>query len=102
MTSSRARPRKAAVTKRTVADHGDTVLLAPGKHGMLDGTLLEMVENLIADQVALTSNLDNLFQVGHVKVAHPPAQDLALTLQQLEGRNGVLQRVRTAPVQEIT
>ena len=47
---------KIAVPERAVADHGDIVRFAPRQHGVLDRALLQMVEYLIARDVALTSD----------------------------------------------
>src|ERR1700680_922518 len=48
--------RKVAVTERTVGGYCNGVALAPGKHGVFDRTLLQMIENLIASEAILAGN----------------------------------------------
>src|SRR5215207_3373045 len=72
------RPGKAPVTERAVGHDGDVVALAPGEHAVLDGPLIEMVEDLIAGQPAIAGDLPDLFEVRHVEVAHSPGEDLSL------------------------
>ena len=88
--SSCARTRKAPVTKWAVGNHSDTVLLTPRNYGVLDRPLPQMVEDLIADETVLTSNLPDRFQVGHIEVAHAPCENLSLALKLLEGRDRLL------------
>ncbi len=95
------RAREIPVAERAVGDHRDAVGLAPGDHRMLDGSLPEVVEDLVAREAALPGDLAGLLQVGHVEIAHAPGKDLPGLPERLEGREGLLQRVRTPPVQEI-
>ena len=64
------------MAERAVGDHRDAVSLAPGDHRVLDGSLLEVVEDLVAREAALPGDLAGLLQVGHVEVAHAPGEDL--------------------------
>jgi hypothetical protein len=41
----RARTWKVSMTERAVGNHGNIVLLTPRQHSVLDGALLQMVEN---------------------------------------------------------
>ena len=50
------RPRKIIMAEGTVGNHGDAVLFAPGDHTVLDRALLQMVENLVAREVAIAGN----------------------------------------------
>src|SRR6478752_3110103 len=59
------RPREIPVAERAVGDHRDAVSLAPGDHRMLDGSLPEMVEDLVASEAALPGDLAGLLQVGY-------------------------------------
>ena len=85
-----------AVTERAVGDDGDSVLFAPGEHGVLDGAFLEMVEDLVAGDAALAGDLQGLLQVGLIEIAHAPGQDLPLAPKLLEGRDRLLQRIPPA------
>ena len=79
--------------ERRVADYSDAVLLTPGEDSMFDGTLLQMIENLIADKTIIAGDLPGFFKIRHIEVADPPGEDLALKVKLLEGLEGVLQRV---------
>ena len=48
----RRAPRKIVVAERAVGDDGDAVPLAPRDHGVLDRALLQMVEHLVAGDLA--------------------------------------------------
>ena len=96
------RPRKIIMAEGTVGNHGYAVLFAPGDHAMLDGALLQMVENLVAREMAITGNSPDGFEFTDVEVADAPGQDLSITLELLEGSDRVLQRILTRPVQKVT
>ena len=49
-------PGKSPVAERAVGDHGDAVRLAPGEHRVLDGALLQVVEDLVAGEAALAGD----------------------------------------------
>ena len=93
--------RKAAVAERAVIDDRHTVLLAPRDHPVLDAALGEMVEHLVAGDMAVAGDLPHLFEVAGGEIADPPAEDLALVLQFLERGDGLLERVRPAPMQQV-
>ena len=97
----RARVGEAAMAERAVGNHRDAMVLAPGQHGVLDRALLQMVEDLVAGDPALAAGFPGGIEVGHVEVADAPGQDLALLAEPLEAREGVLERVRAGPVQEV-
>ena len=90
-----------AVAERAVGDDRDSVLLAPGEHGVLDGAFLEMVEDLVAGDAACAGDPQGFHQVGIIEIAHAPGQDLPFAPKLLEGRECLLQRVVTPPVQEV-
>ena len=73
-TASRARPREASRAEGAIADDGHVPLLTPRDHGVLDRPLLEVVEDLITGDVAVTGDRPRLFEVGHVEVAHAQAR----------------------------
>ena len=99
--AGRGRAGKPAVAEGAVGDDGDVVLLAPGDDRMLDGALLEMIEHLVAGDLALADDVERLVEIVGVEIADAPGQDLAGLLQLLEGGEGVLQRIAAAPVQQV-
>jgi hypothetical protein len=84
-----------------VAHDGDTVLLAPGNHGMLDRPVLQMVEHLVAGDSAFAGDAHGFVEVGYVEIANAPRADFSVALKPLEARDRLLQRMRTAPVQQV-
>jgi len=56
---------------------------------------------LVAGRVTLAGNPADLLEVGHIEVADAPAEDLAVPLQLLKTRNGLLERIFTPPVEQI-
>ncbi len=92
---------KIAVPEWTVGGDRETVLLAPGDHGMFDRSLLQMIEHLIAGNARVASDTDTLFKIRHVEVAHAPGEYFALLPEFLESRESVFQRMRSAPVQQV-
>lgn len=96
-----ARCRKLPMTKRAVGDHGDIVPLTPGNNGMLNRTLLQMVENLIASEVTLASDLNHSLKVRHIEVADAPGRDFPGVFELLKGGDCFPQRVTTRPVEEV-
>ena len=90
------------MAERAVGDDRDAVLLAPGDHGVLDGALLEMVEDLVAGDAALRRRSRRASsRSGIIEIAHAPGEDLPFAPKLLEGRERLLQRVVTPPVQEV-
>src|SRR5579864_8405 len=87
--------------KRAVSYHGYAMLFAPWQHMVFDGSLFQMIENLIARHAVFASDGRDFFKIWHVEVAHAPGNDLSLLLQLLESANRTLQRMRSAPMQEI-
>src|SRR5262245_3903423 len=55
-----------------VCDHRDPVRRAPGNHGVLDSALLQIVEDLVADNAAFPGDREGLLQIALVEVADPP------------------------------
>src|SRR5687767_14996040 len=79
----------------------DAVLLTVRNDGVLDGPLLEVVEDLVADHLALSGDLERVREPLLVEVAHAPGADLARVPQLFERGERVRQRVRSFPVQEV-
>ena len=69
---------------------------------MLDGALLQMIEHLIAGDLALAGNIKHFIEIVAIEIADAPGADFAGADQFLERGNGFRQRIRSAPVQQIT
>jgi hypothetical protein len=71
---------------------------------MLDRSLLQVIENLIADELMLADIpdcLQSLIEVCFLKVANAPGENLAFAKKLIEGGEGIFQRIATAPMQQI-
>src|ERR1700722_14918936 len=84
---------KIAMPKRTVGRHRDTIFLAPRKDRMFNGPLLQAVEHLIASTHDVFVGRFQIFEIKYVEVADAPGQYLAVTLQALKCRYGLLKRM---------
>ena len=95
--------RKAPMAEGAVGGDGDAAPLAPRQHGVFDGALFEMIEDLIAGEAPfpLPRDRKGLFEVARIEIADAPGQSLALAPQLLEPRDRIREPVRTAPMQEI-
>src|SRR6202035_5173009 len=63
---------KIIMTERRIGDHGRAVQLAPWDHRMLDRALLQMVEHLVAGDLAPAGNRQHLVEVAGVEIADAP------------------------------
>jgi hypothetical protein len=90
-----------AAAEGRVAHHRDAVLLAPGQHGVLDGPLVQVVEDLIARDPVRPRDGEGAVEILDVEVADAPGQDLARPAQVLEARDRLRQRVLARPVQQV-
>src|ERR1700727_737349 len=68
---------------------------------MFDRAFLQMIEYLIADNARFAGNLQCLFKIRYVEVAHAIGKYLALCTEGLKRRKRVFQRMRAAPVQQV-
>jgi hypothetical protein len=68
---------KAPVAERAVGDDRRIVTFAPRDDFMLDRPFLEMVEDLVAGDLARTGEIKRLIEIGNVEVADAPGEDLA-------------------------
>ena len=87
--------------KGAVRDHGDAVRFAPRQHPGFDGSLLQMVEDLVAGHEADVDDLPHVLEILHVEVADAPRQHLFLRAKLFEGVDRLFQRIRASPMQEI-
>ena len=67
-----ARRRKIIVTERRIGDDRDAVLLAPRDHRVLDGALLQMIEHLVAGDLALAGDRQQFVEIVGVEIADAP------------------------------
>src|SRR5687768_17622918 len=51
---------------------------------MLDGALAQMIEHLVAGDLALARDSEGFGEILLVEIAHPPGEDLAFALELLE------------------
>ena len=77
------------------------MLLAPGDDLVLDRPFLEIVEDMVARDVAWTGDMKRLIEIWNVEVADAPCEDLARSDELLEARERLSQRYAAAPVQQV-
>jgi hypothetical protein len=77
------------------------MFLTPWHNGVLNSTFFQVIKNLIAGEMTFLSDLPCFFQIRNIEVAHAPGKNHSITLQLIEGRYRFLERILTAPVQEI-
>jgi hypothetical protein len=74
---------------------------APGKHLVLDGALFQVVEDLVGSDAAWAGRRERIVEAVGVEVGQPPEADEPLLPELLEGGEGVAERVRAGPVEEV-
>ena len=72
-----ARGRKIIMAERRIGDDGDTVLLAPRDHRVLDRALLQMIEHLVAGDLALARDIEQFVEIVSVEIADAPGADFS-------------------------
>src|SRR6202044_1954448 len=65
------------VAERRIGDHRDAVLPAPWDHRMLDGAFLQMIEHLVAGDLALAGHRQQLTEITAIEIADAPTADFA-------------------------
>jgi hypothetical protein len=98
--ANRAWARKVAMTKRAVGDDSNIVLYTPREDSVFNRPLLQMIEDLIANEGICDA--PSFGQVELIEVAHAPGENLPLILKLLKRRNRVFKRLCATPVQKIT
>ena len=58
-----ARRRKIIMSERRIGDDGDTVSFAPRDHRVLDRALLQMIEHLVAGDLALARDIEQFVEI---------------------------------------
>src|SRR5580698_1139835 len=96
-----ARIRKIVVAERRVSDHRDVMLRAPRHHRMLDRAFLQMVEHLVAGDLALACDIEKFVEIASIEIGNTPRADLAGADQLVERLDGLGERIAAAPMQEI-
>ena len=71
-----ARGRKIIMAERRIGDDGDTVLLAPRDHRVLDGAFLQMIEHLVTGDLALARDIEQFVEIVAIEIADAPRTDL--------------------------
>ena len=89
-----ARRRKIIMTERRIGDDGDAMSLAPRDHRMLDRALLQMIEHLIAGDLALARDREQFVEIVGIEIADAPGADLAGGDQLVERRDRFLEADR--------
>ena len=51
------------MAERRIGDDGDAVLLAPRDHRVLDRALLQMIEHLVAGDLALARDIEQFVEI---------------------------------------
>src|SRR5690242_16440031 len=87
--------------KGTIGHDRDIMALAPGDDRMLDGAFAEMVENLVAGDLAFARDTKGLAEIILVEIADSPGEYLTFSLEVFEGAEGFGERILAAPMQEI-
>lgn len=93
--------REIIVAEWRIGDHGDTMPFAPRDHRVLNRAFLQMIEHLIAGDAVFAGGVEDLVEIIGIEIGDAPGFDLAGLHQFLECGDGVLQRIRAAPMQQI-
>jgi hypothetical protein len=91
--------RKLTMTERAISDNCNIVLDTPWEHSVFNRALLQVIEDLIADE--RICDAPSFFQVGLVEVADAPGEDLPLALKLFKRSIRVFERLCAAPMQKI-
>src|SRR4029078_12278050 len=102
LASLAARRRKFIMAARRIGPDGNAVLLAPRDHGVLDRAFLQVVEHLIASDVALARDIEQLVEIISVEIADAPGADFSGSNQFVERRDCLLHGIGVALIQHAT
>ncbi len=84
-----SRRRKIVVTERRIGHDGDAMLFAPRDHRVLDGALLQMVEHLVAGDLAGPATSSSSSRSSASKLLTPQERILPAAIRLLEGGDGL-------------
>src|SRR6478735_2182270 len=71
------RRRKIIVAERRIGDDGNAVALAPRDHPVFDRALLQMIEHLVAGDLALARDRQQFAEIVGVEIADAPGGDFS-------------------------
>jgi hypothetical protein len=97
--ASRAWARKVTMTKRAIGDDGNIVLYTPREHSVFNRALLQMIEDLIANE--RICDAPSFCQIDLIEVTDAPGKNLPLILKLLKRSDRVFKRLCATPVQKI-
>ena len=65
------------MAERRIGDDGDAMPLAPRDHRVLDRAFLQMIEHLVAGDLALARDIEQFVEIVGVEIADAPGADLS-------------------------
>src|SRR3954452_23231127 len=83
----RCRVRKIVVAERAVADERNIMDGAPGEHRVLHCSLLQMIENLVAGDLAFAGHPHRVFEIGNIEMLTPHDRILPLAFSAAKAAN---------------
>src|ERR1700722_6645998 len=89
------------MAERAVADDRYAMAFAPGKHGMLNRTFSQVIQDLIACDAGRADDAPEFIEVAYVEVADTPRQDLPVALKRFEAGDRIFQGIWSAPMQQV-
>src|SRR5438045_5877394 len=87
LTALAGRTREIVVAEWRVSHHRDAVLLAPRKHGVLDRALVQVIQHLVAGDLARARHRRDFIEIARIEIADAPTADFPGADQVLEGRD---------------
>jgi hypothetical protein len=67
---------------------------------VFDSALLQMIQKLVADNMAIADHTMGVLQVSDIEIAHAPKKDLSGPLGVIKGPKGLFQRNGPTPMQK--
>ena len=89
------------MAERRIGDDGNTVALAPRDHRVLDRALLQMIEHLVAGDLARARDIEQFVKIVCIEIADAPSADFPRANQFVERRHRFLEWIRATPVQQV-
>jgi hypothetical protein len=88
-----ARAWKIVVTERRIRHHRDAMFDAPRDHRVLDRAFLQMIKHLVACDLALARDTQDLVEVVGVEIADAPCADFSVGKELFERRDRFGKRI---------
>src|SRR3989475_9470351 len=92
---------KAALSKRAISDDRDVVAFADRKNVVLDGSLLQKVEDLVAGDAVRPPDAHGFCDAVLVKIGDTPGLNFAIPDQLFERRDRVGETMPAGPVEKV-